>query len=316
MSIDYDAIRQENIKKYGTDIDQYGPILLENLYSDQTHFIFELLQNAEDAKASQAQFRLYSDRLEFVHDGCPFNEENVRGICGLAAGTKRNDINMIGKFGIGFKSVYAHTSSPEIHSADAHFAIDNYVQPRSIDALSTATETLFVFPFNHADKTTEESHQAIAKRLQDLSARSLLFLRNINDISFQIEDGHSGNCERRIAEELETDFAKIITLADKQFESESKENWLVFEKNVAQLISEYDLTDEELEIVENTTLAVQIAFRVLDFESDGKPEFDMLPQSCLSVFFSNGKGNKPWLTYARSLSDEFCSRRYPKRRSV
>lgn len=285
MSIDYDAIRQENIKKYGTDIDQYGPILLENLYSDQTHFIFELLQNAEDAKASQAQFRLYSDRLEFEHDGCPFNEKNVRGICGLAAGTKRNDVNMIGKFGIGFKSVYAHTSSPEIHSADEHFAIDNYVQPRLIDALSTTTKTLFVFPFNHADKTTEESHQSIAKRLQDLSARSLLFLRNINDISFQIEDGHSGNYERRIAKELETDFAKIITLADKQFASETKENWLVFEKDVAHLINEMDLTDEELQIAEDTTLAVQIAFLVSDFESDDKPAIDMLAQSCLSVFF-------------------------------
>lgn len=285
MSIDYDAIRQENIKKYGTDIDQYGPILLENLYSDQTHFIFELLQNAEDAKASQAQFRLYSDRLEFEHDGCPFNEENVRGICGLAAGTKRNDVNMIGKFGIGFKSVYAHTSSPEIHSADEHFAIDNYVQPRLIDAFSTATKTLFVFPFNHADKTTEESHHAIAKRLEDLSARSLLFLRNIKDISFNIEDGHSGNYERRIAKELEMDFAKIMTLTDKQFAGECKENWLVFEKDVAHLINEMDLTDEELQIAGDTTLAVQIAFLVSDFESDDKPAIDMLAQSRLSVFF-------------------------------
>ena len=41
MAIDYVAIRRENIKKYGTDFDQYGPVLLENLYSDQTHFAIE-----------------------------------------------------------------------------------------------------------------------------------------------------------------------------------------------------------------------------------------------------------------------------------
>ncbi len=285
MSIDYDAIRQENIKKYGTDIDQYGPILLENPYSDQTHFIFELLQNAEDAEASQVQFRLYPDRLEFEHDGCPFNEDDVRGICRLAAGTKRNDINKIGKFGIGFKSVYAHTTSPRIHSADGHFAIDNYVQPRSIDALSATTRTLFIFPFNHADKTAEESYQTIGKRLKDLSARSLLFLRNIADISFQIEDGHSGSYERRTHKELKAGFAKIITLNDKQLASESKENWLVFEKNVARLIAEYDLADAEFEIAESTDFVVQIAFLISDFSSDGKPEIEMLLQSRLSVFF-------------------------------
>jgi len=41
----YGKIRDENIRKYGTDINKYGPILLANLYSDRTHFIYELLQS-------------------------------------------------------------------------------------------------------------------------------------------------------------------------------------------------------------------------------------------------------------------------------
>ena len=49
MTCDYQAIRDENIKRYGTDIGRIGHMLLANRYDERTHFIFELLQNAEDA---------------------------------------------------------------------------------------------------------------------------------------------------------------------------------------------------------------------------------------------------------------------------
>ena len=51
MPSDYLAIRQENERRYGTDIGRIGPLLLAHRYDDRTHFIFELLQNAEDALA-------------------------------------------------------------------------------------------------------------------------------------------------------------------------------------------------------------------------------------------------------------------------
>lgn len=38
-------------------------------YSDQAHFIYELLQNADDAGASSARFILEPDRLIFAHNG-------------------------------------------------------------------------------------------------------------------------------------------------------------------------------------------------------------------------------------------------------
>ena len=42
---------------------------LTDLYPDNAHFIYELLQNAEDAGASEVQFILNADRLEFEHNG-------------------------------------------------------------------------------------------------------------------------------------------------------------------------------------------------------------------------------------------------------
>lgn len=38
-------------------------------YSDQAHFIYELLQNADDAHATTARFILEPTRLIFAHNG-------------------------------------------------------------------------------------------------------------------------------------------------------------------------------------------------------------------------------------------------------
>ena len=44
MACDYETIRQENQRRYGTDVDRYGELLLANRYGNRTHFIYELLQ--------------------------------------------------------------------------------------------------------------------------------------------------------------------------------------------------------------------------------------------------------------------------------
>jgi hypothetical protein len=49
MTVDYGKLRRENEVKYGTDIGRIGGMLLANRYDKRTHFIFELLQNTEDA---------------------------------------------------------------------------------------------------------------------------------------------------------------------------------------------------------------------------------------------------------------------------
>jgi hypothetical protein len=48
MPADYLKIREENIARYGWDTAVLD--LLGQLYSERTHFIFELIQNAEDAR--------------------------------------------------------------------------------------------------------------------------------------------------------------------------------------------------------------------------------------------------------------------------
>src|SRR4051812_25463290 len=112
MPSDYSGIRAENIRQYGEGVRHLA--FLGRLYADRTHFIFELLQNAEDAHATLLSFDLYTDRLEVRHNGRPFTTDDVVGICGVDDSTKSDDLTAIGKFGIGFKSVYAYTRSPEV----------------------------------------------------------------------------------------------------------------------------------------------------------------------------------------------------------
>jgi len=50
------------------------------MYSDFSHFVFEILQNADDYCATEISFALFHDRLVIEHNGIPFKEENVRAI--------------------------------------------------------------------------------------------------------------------------------------------------------------------------------------------------------------------------------------------
>ena len=53
------------------------------LYTDKSHFVYELLQNAEDAGATQIKFIQHEDCLEVLHDGHPFSLDNLQGLCDI-----------------------------------------------------------------------------------------------------------------------------------------------------------------------------------------------------------------------------------------
>jgi hypothetical protein len=54
----------------------------------------------------------------------------------------------IGKFGVGFKSVFAYTQNPEIHSGEYHFRIHDLVVPELLPPTSSdanSFKTKFIF---------------------------------------------------------------------------------------------------------------------------------------------------------------------------
>lgn len=172
-------------------------------YSDQAHFIYELLQNADDACATNARFILEQNRLIFAHNGNrhftvsnPLNEDNdtangtlgdINAITSIANSNKTEA--SIGKFGVGFKAVFQYTSTPQIYDPNFCFQIERFIVPKLIDhdfPERRKDETLFIFPFDHPDRSAADAYKDISIKLKNLSY-PLLFLSSLNNIEFDID---------------------------------------------------------------------------------------------------------------------------------
>ncbi len=297
MPSNYAKIEADNIRRRGTEFNDIGNLLAEKLYSDPSHFVFELLQNAEDALArrtaaerrrsvsNNVEFSLRLDRLEVRHFGSIFTLGDVRGICDVLNGTKADEPDQIGRFGIGFKSVYSITSSPEIHSGDEHFRIDGYIKPRSVKNRSTLpSETLFVFPFNHSTLSCETTFELIRDRLTRLGAGSLLFLRHIDEIKWEIEGYGNGSFSRQ-----STAFrlGRRVELRGRSTGGSEDEEWIVYEK-----------------ATKHSALPLEVASKVIPAASGAQGEsIAAVPRSELFVSFPTDKQmnfgfllNGPFLT--------------------
>ena len=284
----YHEIKERNIKRYGTEIERVGALLLANLYSDRTHFIYELLQNAEDAceraqtdgyeKEYSVSFQLFKDRLEFRHNGIAFNERDVEGICGINEDIKNDYEQQIGKFGIGFKSVYAYSKSPEIYSEDKSFCIMNYVWPEAIAHRQdiNSDETLIVIPFHtinlpflQDEVTSEIAFDEIKEKLMNLGLRVLLFTNNISEIMWEIAE-EQGRYTRTQKKENGYRWVNLVS------EREEKEEWLIFEKIIK---------------IECEQAKIEVAYKILSQE-DGKKKILKDTDTKLVVYFPTQKETK------------------------
>ncbi len=223
MSADYEKIRDENIARYGWDTAVLD--LLGELYSERTHFLFELIQNAEDAGATELAFDLFDDRLELRHDGRPFTEADVRGVCGVGKSSK--SLTAIGKFGIGFKSVYAYTRTPRVYSGGEHFGIERYVRPFSVEPLAEPG-TLFVFPFDHDTVPPATAVREISAALNALKPRILLFLEHI--VRLRVGGaGVASSVISRVTDRRSGPPRRVTLSADR---GRRDEEWLVWDRPV------------------------------------------------------------------------------------
>lgn len=201
MQTDYRAISAYNEEMLGKD--RASRMSQVSMYADTAHFVFEILQNADDAGATEVVFKVSDDRLVIEHNGNPFNSDDVKAISYFGKG--KTDITKIGHFGLGFKSVFAYTASPRIHSGNESFEITDLYTLRAVPlpADLARNRTRFVLPFDHETsrpayieaghlKKGTTARKEIAAKLAKLGPETLLFTRNLAEIRWEA-DGRPGH---------------------------------------------------------------------------------------------------------------------------
>lgn len=215
--------KAEHFVKSAKDMDFEDGIrnLLTELYPDNAHFIYELLQNAEDTEATEVKFILKSNELIFQHNGRDFTFNDIKGITSLGKGTKKDDINKIGKFGVGFKAIFAYTNTPYIYSKNYSFCIKDLFIPKEIEKKDFQYSTTMVFPFDNKNKQPQTAYQEIKRGLSSIADNTLLFLKNINTINYEYENS-SNQIKRNEIDDVKVTISNSST--------KEKTNWLRFKK--------------------------------------------------------------------------------------
>ncbi|ESN90221.1 hypothetical protein HELRODRAFT_90869 [Helobdella robusta] len=126
------VLMKKQLDRQGRCLDR----LSKDLYSKDTHFVLELVQNADDNSYSSEnctpslRFILNQDSIVVLNNEVGFNELNFRAICDVGRTTKgKHMLGYIGQKGIGFKSVFRVSDTPEVHSRGLHVKFDANSKP-------------------------------------------------------------------------------------------------------------------------------------------------------------------------------------------
>ncbi|KAK6284921.1 hypothetical protein POUND7_003873 [Theobroma cacao] len=103
--------------------------LSKELYSQDSHVLLELVENADDNVYSETVEPTLTSILQepgiiLFNNEQGFSAQNIRALCDFGSSTKKVSAGYVGKKGIGFKSVFQVTDAPEVHSNGFHVKCD------------------------------------------------------------------------------------------------------------------------------------------------------------------------------------------------
>ena len=105
-------LRSTNEKKYRDAIDALARLLDASL-DHEWMYIFELAQNALDARARRLSYASDGTTLRFQHDGADaLAEKHVKALSQIGGSTK--GLSTIGFMGVGFKAVFSRCRTPAL----------------------------------------------------------------------------------------------------------------------------------------------------------------------------------------------------------
>lgn len=171
--------------------------LSEDLYEKPTHFLQELIQNADDneynAEATPTMLVNYTNRvLQVSCNERGFSKSNVEALCKIGQSTKSGsakNLGYTGEKGLGFKSIFKVSNVVWIRSGQYSFKFDKNC------TLGMLAPAWAEFPGQHIPGFTsiriqilpEISDDPLLGELQSLDPRLLVFLRRLQKIVVTID---------------------------------------------------------------------------------------------------------------------------------
>jgi hypothetical protein len=209
--------------------------LSTELYSRDSHFLLELLQNCDDNEYPkgvnpQVSITITEEALILRNNERGFSEADIRAICDVGRSTKtekREEVGMIGEKGLGFKAVFRVTGQPQVHSNGFHIQFDEhsepvgFIVPQWIDDADGGADdwaTTIVLPWKNAIKMRLLEFVA---ELEAIDATALMFLRRIRNIV--IDNKIAGKATRISVSES----SGVLRLQV----NDSVSNWVIFKRD-------------------------------------------------------------------------------------
>lgn len=233
-------------------------------------FLMEFIQNADDVNSTTLLMEISEDGFKVFNNGRVFSKEDVDSICRVGLSSK-SPKDYIGYLGVGFKSVFLISDSPEIYSGDYQFKFSKtdfsnperapwQVIPLWIDNPLVNLGQEYLTAFNIPIKESEYLEKLQEETESEyISNRMLLFLRNLSNV--KIKNSIQGT-ERVISKSLysQKDNYEVYLIQEHlNGEVKTQEYWLVFKSvcDVPSYVKEDPITkDWERESVDKREVAV------------------------------------------------------------
>lgn len=269
-----------------------------DIYSDGIRFVFELIQNADDAAIGNdchVFFDFAGTALAISHNGQPFSEADINSLTSAGESSKETDQSKTGYKGIGFKSVFGKSRRVSIFSDGYQFRFDKdhhgkklpwQIIPVWTEASELPVGVLNVIAEYYPVTTVIELPNAdeLQSDLDEVLAngRILLFLRRVTHITVRVAGVVQYEIEKRSAGKDDI-FTRVILCRNGKQISE----WLVKafdqipipQETLGQLTAD-EKTPPKLQAATHTELALAVKVendRIIPLKGEESLIFTYLP---------------------------------------
>lgn len=183
--------------------------------------VLEMLQNADDAgkqkKQSKIKFVLNNDNLIVYNTGDPFSKKGVLSLLYSATSEKTEEVETIGQKGLGFRSLLNWGDKIQIISGSLSIEFSKEIAEEYYEKLLNADKTFFNKIQEHTSEKLpvpvlkfpkiiesnvdmsefdtavvlyfkEDEYDKIERQLSNVDSKSILFTKNLDEISIQVKD--------------------------------------------------------------------------------------------------------------------------------